>query len=370
MRGLILGLLALFGVNAFLKGPIFLGAVFLLLIVWHGRMRITGDVYLLMAFALGYMCVDYLQNGTLSVTVLFCPVAYLAGLNWEPELGDTETVFRHLAVTMAAHGILNFVWETAQNGGFLYDGVHYDFWSGQVSAVTAQMTNYVLLTCLVGQFSKRPWLAVLQGISLLHAVLSGSRSYLVLLGLAVAVHLLVKLRESHAKGRFLGKLLLWGGCGCLVLTAAFRWNWLGVREFWESSYLYHRLHSDYAVEHERGLLTTGRWDTKLQYLALLPEYPWGGRHIQEALGFYAHDLWLDTADRVGLIPFGLLVAYTIRMGHRLLKTARRERSGVFYSCFVLVLAQFAVEPVLSGSPVLLLAVCMLDGMLTNWEDTL
>lgn len=369
-------LLLLFSSNFLLLGNFFLIGILVVLIVKKGYVRFPPDFWLLLLFALSYFLIDWIQNQSVAVSALLCPVAYLVGANLDQSNGmkDIKNMLLFLALGMVLHGLLNFIYETIRFGGINYSALHYDIWSGSISAVTAQMTNYVLILCFAGcsfLFLRRYWwLILLELICLAHSLLCGSRTYVVLLGISVGISFVVYLWSQRGKRlRSMLMILLTAGLFIWLIWIAYQNNLFGIRSFWESTYLYHRLFSDYAVDNGDTLFSTGRWTTKLRYLQMLPKYLMGGMHVQQVTGWYAHDIWLDTADRVGIFPFFLLLIYTVRLGIRIVQLVNKnelnlENKIIFLCSIVLVMIQFLLEPILSGSPILFHSVCILDGMIS------
>lgn len=122
------------------------------------------------------------------------------------------------------------------------------------------------------------------------------------------------------------------------------------------------------------MFTTGRWATKLEYIKLLLVYPLGGSHIRKQVGWYAHDIWLDTADKVGILPSAMIALYTLRV---IMRTIRYvfcediylEDKMIFASYAILIATQLLLEPVLSSAPQFFQAICLLDGMLSIYLDS-
>ena len=369
-------LIFLFSSNFLLIGYLFLLAALIIVIFRRGSVRFPPDFWLLELFALSYFAIDMIQNHSIAISVLMCPLAYLLGPNLDQSEGinNIHKTMLVLTVGMASHGILNFLYETVKYGGINYSALHYDIWSRSISAVTGQMTNYVLLLSFVGctvLFAKAYWkIALMLLISLTHGVLCGSRTYVVMFGISLGISILIYILHRREKRlRSILILLLASAAAALILWTAYQKDWLGIRSFFENTYLYHRLFSDYAKANNKGLFTTGRWATKLRYLAILPDYPMGGLHMRASTSWYAHDLWLDIADRVGIFPLLLIIIYTLRMGIRIFRLSRNgqlnlEHKMIYFNYLVLIMSQFILEPILSGSPILLQSVCLLDGMIS------
>ena len=369
-------LIFLFSSDFVLVGYLFLLAALIIVIFRRGSVCFPPDFWILELFALSYFTINMMQNHSITISVLMCPLAYLLGANLDQSEGinSIHKTMLVLAVGMASHGILNFLYETVKCGGINYSALHYDIWSRSISSVTGQMTNYVFLLSFVGctvLFAKAYWkIALILSISLIHGVICGSRTYVVMFGISFGISILIYIlyrREKRLRSILI--LLLASFAAALILWTAYQKDWLGIRSFFENTYLYHRLFSDYAKANNKGLFTTGRWATKLRYLAMLPDYPMGGLHMRSITSWYAHDLWLDIADRVGIFPAMLIIIYTLRMGIRTFRLSingslNLEHKIIYFNYLVLIMSQFILEPILSSSPILLQSVCILDGMIS------
>lgn len=375
-------LLFLFALNFLNNGHIFL-ILLLAVRVFHTRaLRFSRDFWVLSVFSILYFALDWFLNQSLSLLVLLSPAAFLAGCNLEAfkEEKQLEKTVRILALGMFAHVFLNYVY-TVFRQGFQFMGTrHYDVWTGSVSAVTAQMVNYILLICFLGccifHFKRYLYLVPLLLFCIFHAVICGSRTVVVLFAVSAAVSFFAFVFSESKKKLKTIVLVLSAAVVILgLLKLMYELNVFHIQTIWRSSYLYHRLFSEYAIENNTGMFTSRRWVTKLKFFKLLLDYPFGGKQIRAITGLYAHDIWLDTADRVGLFPMAILIIYTLKMGYRVLRYLKRsvspagERNSTFStlffaSYFVLVLIQFMVEPVLIGSTILFHATCLIDGMMS------
>ena len=101
-------------------------------------------------------------------------------------------------------------------------------------------------------------------------------------------------------------------------------------------------------------------------------YPWGGSHLsEEIVGAYAHDLWLDIMDEAGIPAALAILVYTITAFYRILILSRnrkvpKDERIALRSYAIIMCAQFFVEPIWQGSPMLLLFFVLIDGMLTRY----
>ena len=91
--------------------------------------------------------------------------------------------------------------------------------------------------------------------------------------------------------------------GAVAIAVYIRYQDTITRMF-ESTYLFHRI--SYAnIAQSQDLFSffksSDRGNVRDQYIALMFDYPWGGRKVLSTVGFYAHELWLDVFDSAGII---------------------------------------------------------------------
>lgn len=100
-------------------------------------------------------------------------------------------------------------------------------------------------------------------------------------------------------------------------------------------------------------------------------YPFGGNNINKGLGVgYAHDLWLDVYDTVGVIPFVLICAYSIISMRRCLCFIRYSKDtniNLLVCCvYISLFVSFFVEPIMDACPMVFAVYCFIDGMLSRY----
>ena len=112
----------------------------------------------------------------------------------------------------------------------------------------------------------------------------------------------------------------------------------------------------------------------MYYIAHFPEGVFGGNVIGTISGYgYAHNLWLDTFDEAGLLPLMLLFLITVQSIAKAIQVASRSdefEQSITLSFLVILLAQFFVEPVMQGSPLLFMAFAFFCGLIDRESNRL
>lgn len=122
-------------------------------------------------------------------------------------------------------------------------------------------------------------------------------------------------------------------------------NFMGVKNWWESSLIYYRLENGALANDNPRILA---WKTAFNGLF---EYPMGGRQSYIRVG-YAHNLWLDVARDTGIIPYLLIISFTIAVIITLVKFMRTDHpaylKGLIVTSSISFFITFSIEPVIEG----------------------
>jgi hypothetical protein len=115
---------------------------------------------------------------------------------------------------------------------------------------------------------------------------------------------------------------------------------------------------------EKEGLDTSRYQTWLDVITQIWDFPWGGREIYMKSSF-AHNIWLDTAYDTGLIPMLLLLCFHFLQIQFILKFLRSNlpkilKSFTLCSC-IAFLAAFLQAPVIQGHYVYFAISCFFFG---------
>lgn len=336
------------------------------------------DFWILLLFSGVYFLFSGISTGNFSYNIFFAPLAYLVGLNYRAK-SDPSVIARLillLAIFFASHGVLNFLYDTAINGGLnSSSALHNDIWSKSYTSVTGQMMEYIILAAMTGYavfVPKKRWLYPLLAFSMFHTIIVGGRTLIVLMPISLLIGCITYFTVcKENRGRKLCSFFITLVLLCGIVYLAYNRNILGIKDTFESSYLYRRLFSDYASGQDMSFFQTNRWEIKWEFVKLLPYHLLGGRHIHHAVGYYAHDIWLDTYDTAGIFAFAILVIYIGKMLRRYITMLRSGTTSwemkIMLNCFyIIVMIYFFIEPVLQCGPYIVFAVFMVDGCVTNY----
>jgi hypothetical protein len=146
------------------------------------------------------------------------------------------------------------------------------------------------------------------------------------------------LTKSKLRNIFLAPILI------IASYLFYKMNLFGIKDAWSSTYLSNRFESSELSDDPRIMA----WKSAFQGLF---EFPLGGKQTQMLLGS-PHNMWLDVGYEAGLIPFILLVIFTIISTVSLRKFNKLNHPKILkilvLCLFTSFYLTFFVEPVLIG----------------------
>ena len=342
------------------------------------KMRLNASVIVLLVLGLSTMIFDPMaRSGILSVIKPFTFVlCYILGFSifqnkgWgELDLRREEKKTALIIYLMAAGTFVHFILNVVTNTDIGNRNID-DFWTKDTLAATghaaiACISVGVAVAFLFSEKEKRKkilGIVMLVLIALCNLVLAGRTLFvLILITIGAAV-----LYISATEKRKIFKTIVIVLIAVLVLVILYNANAFDIKDTVENSNFYDRFFGKNAT---LDIEDDGRLDKKLDYVKDMLEYPWGGNHLYELHGGYAHDLYLDTYDNAGIFAFLAIVIYIITSLMRAVKCIRNKRFGreirllvfcVYLVCNIL----FWLEPIMRGLPWLLTSYCFMDGAVT------
>lgn len=379
LTGIALTVFVLAVSNIYLNGTYFVIIAFLLLMLRDRKLVLDNASILLIWFSMFYISFYLLSGSGLDSTalrVLIVPCSYMIGAYMHSNIDEKKIIslVLILGVAMAMHGIINFLYIFFSSGieGFS-SGLTVDFWSQVVSSATGQASYYFVMAAILGfvLFSKIKWsirimLLVIYIMILLHNILLGGRTIFVLFGISIVLGIIFFLLFSKQKANAI-KAIVITLVVLLLIYIIYVNDFFNIKRLVEGSYFHFRFFSANSVE----IVEDGRWDRKIIYLKNMLHYPFGGNNINKGLGVgYAHDLWLDVYDTVGVIPFVLICAYSIISMRRCLCFIRYSKDtniNLLVCCvYISLFVSFFVEPIMDACPMVFAVYCFIDGMLSRY----
>lgn len=322
----------------------------------------TKNMWLLLYFGLTYTLFDQITVSNLLYYVLLPILAYTAG--WAiTESGKAEKMKDHmLALIMGfgAHVALNFF-----NNIGMQRSQMIDFWSNSHRNATAlgMLNTFLIVTllytlCMEKRKRVKCILLAMIIVAVLYMFMLGTRTqYLILVLVGILSAVFYFYETSGIKGVF--KCLRFVVLAVAILLLIYTLNLFDIQTFILKSNLIRRFTDGSNLSASDAVRFKSIW-IGLKELLL---YPLGGRENE----FYRHNMWLDVGRVSGIIPFALILSYSISTFLNMWKIFCNESQEIglrylVFGLYVGIMLNFLVEPIMEGFFDFFLITCVLNGM--------
>lgn len=373
---LILFMLFLSSMNLFAKSFYFVFAAFIVLLLSSRKIRLNSDFILLMLFSATYAVFAGLYHNILSFLRVFAmPLCYLLGINFFGEKDrnatDNNIVNKKTVISIClpamgafAHYCINYL----TNSDSVYRNT-IDIWTGEMLSATGQACLAIIAigVFLYVLFSAEKYSIFLKILSfigliiiLLYNLVLGGRALILILCTEFVIAFIWSLRHSKNTNKRVG-LTLMLILAFIALVLAYSFDVYGIRTLILGSNLSQRFETS-------SFLSDSRIYFKLEYLKHMIDYPFGGGHIFETVGQYAHELYLDIYSDAGIIPFILVLFFVAVSVIRIISYTKKENIPAETRLLVLltnvsILMTFWMEPIMVGMPWMFCIFCFYQGIL-------
>lgn len=349
-------------------------AASLLLILFYpaikGSKIAIGGVYgmplwLLFSFGFTYVIFGAFTLQGIEFYMLSPLLAYLSGwtigsVNRNHLESSTRSFVMFIIAGYSVHAALNL---SINVGRARWDLI--DFFSESGRAATGSGTINTLAFSLIAYFlvvEKKKKIKLIGifffSISLVYAFVLGSRTQFLIMGVVAVVVIVVYFHEQYTWA-WLPRFIVCATGITITCIAIYQKNLWGIQDAIESSNLFARNLESLAQQQADSY----RMTSVLRGLLLTFEYPFGGL---EQTNYY-HNMWLDAGRVAGLIPFLLLLSYSLISVFHIIRIFCNKSAPVSFRYMLLclyigVLANFFVEPVLEGIIDFFLMFCRINGL--------
>lgn len=298
----------------------------------------------------------------------FMPMAYYVGSNIkEPDENKIKTIIYIVALGMTLHILLNFSCDLIVRGfNCFFRNSHLDFWTWNEYPTTQTSAMYIFIIGIiyyifVYEKNKRITIAtiVMFFIAFIYSIALGRRTPIFLLVLVTVVTYIIDFvflkNRSRMSKTLLFILFIFMLIGLLIFII-YEMDLFNLRDQLSHLGIVRKFTSLGFYSNRHNLIK--------QTIELAPYHLFGGMEITKLTIYGPHDLWLNTFDAGGIVPFVFIVLYSIMC---LIPTTKLLRSSKFSKEFRLLLfalllsivIQFCLEPILTGSSLILLSVVIL-----------
>lgn len=347
-------------------------------VIYKRRPIIDAEMFILLLFIVLYFVIDTkLESSTeykvwyaISTISLYACGFYMNfdGLDAEERSAKVISVIKTIANAYAAFVLVTIAY-SIMKGQFAVTRNPLNIWTGTLRAATHFGTMsliplayglYLIISARQKVLNKYGWILIL--FVCLVAIITGSRTalFLVPIGLIIAYFANIKMQGEFTK-KHLNQLL-----GAIILlalaTVAFSLNAFGLRTLFYKSQLGQR----YLLGHAPTMAEDGRWKNTVFFFENISKSLWGGGYTRTNVG-NIHNVYLNVFDLSGIIPFGLLIIFTImviRDYKRMQKNESVDNSTALLLLLIgaLTFVQLLLEPVMESVPVMFWCLLLIYGM--------
>lgn len=157
-------------------------------------------------------------------------------------------------------------------------------------------------------------------------------------------------------------------CGGIVLAVLIVAGWL----VWINRNAIQLTSFYTAFSRDGGILHNVRFQAQYNVVKQLFVYPFGGYQMDLAGLNYAHNVWLDMANAAGVIPFALMLVYTLLGMYDLFFLLRSEKvcqavKYVISGLWIVMILYYMVEPALESSVQFIVPWTFMNGLIYQYS---
>lgn len=313
---------------------------------------------LLSMFALSFYVFSY-KLGLYSFIGFFLPMVYYIGSNIK-DINEEKVkrIIYILTFGMATHVLLNFGYELIIRGIEIFTrNSHLDFWTKEEHPTTQTSVNIIFIISLiyytfVYETNRRivKKYAVLLLLCMIYEIALARRTTLFVLIISIIISIFFdKVINKNSIMKF-KKVII----AIVIITVLGLLYYLFLYNPWS-----HRQSLQIFNKFFFTGIKTGRLDIFIRAIKIAPKHLWGGQEISTLFDINVHDLWMDTFDYAGIIPYILLIVYSIYCLINMIYTFRNNGLSksfrlLAFVLFVCITIQMFLEPIITGSPIFLL----------------
>lgn len=320
-----------------------------------------------------------LKMGFYAVMGFTLPMVYYIGSNIKKT--DEESVKKLIyliALGMFVHLVLNFGMDIYMKGVKVFDKfTFYDIWTRDVIAPTITSVHYTIPLAIfyyVAFYEKNKKIRylyfVLLVIIMIYDISLGRRTPIMMFGISVVVALFLDLFVFKEKKRIPRPIIVITLCFfavVLFLMAIIKFDLFGLRNSLESITIIYKFVL-YGLDAER-------LEIFINAVKLAPYHLWGGQGISAAMDIAVHDLWMDTYDYAGIVPFVFLVIYTVIYIKNCLSLFKSRKLGGSYKLMIITFfictgVQMMIEPIMTSSTIFLICTMLIGTVFEKEAKTL
>ncbi len=368
-------------------GNYLLPILFFIVLVKQKAIIINSDIIFLFLYGCTYVALylhnfdDSLLSTTMLVYLAFPTMAYYLG-NVLTKLTIQLGINKYLPIyivtfALFAYGFLNM--SSFGASSFITREIE-DYWTGYTIKATGQSMYYILMIgilffALVGtcHFLLKIIIISMNLLIVFYSFQTSTRTPLFVLLVSFAVGIILFVVNNAIKAKKILNWLIVIIVAGIFLYLLYAFDVAGIQERIANSNLAARMNSlsDSYKENDP------RITTQIYVLQHLFDYPLGGCKLILPMNEgtltrmeYAHNLWLDTVYRVGIIPFFVLLIYTIIQIIKIFSIATSKMIDEKMKYFIIpvsvaIFVQYSMEPIMEGIVWIFIAGSFVNGYMNQ-----
>ena len=329
------------------------------------------NFYILLAFSIIYSVIMYFKNKSFAGFILIAPsISYYCGIViYEFCKNDEKYIIKYIfaiAIGLFIHGMLNY---SINIGNINRNTI--DFWNNNMLSATLQGTMLTMIMSLffwIMVYNKKNYIKIIYLIcyilSLLYLTVLATRTTIII---SIVVLLIVYfinglLNKKTSKNI---KILIIGCIFIIFANVIYNNNMFNLKNIINKSNLIQRMSQKEGLDRS----DKNRFEAQLIGIKYIINNPFGSNSKIGDLD-YAHNFWIDVGKEAGIIPFILIVLYTINYCVSLVGITKHKEISVKYKIFLWsiylgVSINFFVEPILQGIPFYFMIFTLINGMVDS-----
>ena len=352
---------------------VFIFCPVIMYIAWKkNKILVNKNLIVLIGFSITYYVISMSYGIDVSKISIACVLSYYIGI-MIVEISKTpeKTIIKYtysIAIGFFIHAMANYIINIGTQ-----ERNTIDIWTKVARSATLQAT---MLTMLMGSsfFSffilknkfHRLIITICIILSLLYNLVLGTRTLIIVSVVSFILSEITFIVFYIKKGDIVlknAKILV---KAIIIILVIYSSNFMGIREKIEDTKLLRRINKPYSTQEA----DSNRVETMILAFNNILDYPMGGNTEKVGDLKYIHNMWLDVANQAGIIPFTLLILFTIISLFNLIKILKSQEFSAEFKIFLVgiysaVLLNMAVEPIIQGEPLFFIMFCNIVGMVES-----
>lgn len=339
-------------------------------IAWKkNKILVSKNLIILICFSVTYYLISMLYEIDVSKTSIACILSFYIGMMLiETSKIPEKTIIKYtysIAIGFFIHAMANYIINIGTQ-----DRNTIDIWTNVKRSATLQATmltmvmgssfyslfivkkklhKFIMLSCII--------------LSLLYNLILGTRTLIIVSIVSFIFSCMIFIVFYIKKGAVIlknAKILL---STIVIILLIYNSNFMGIKEEIKDTKLLRRINKPYSTQEA----DINRMKTIFVSFNNIFNYPIGGNTKKVGNLKYAHNMWLDVAKQSGIIPFTLLLLFSIINLWKCIKILRSREFSVETKVFLVgiysaVLLNMSVEPIIQGEPLFFIMFCNIAGM--------